>query len=71
MIKKTFIHLLLWLSISLVSRSVDAHQPVLSSDSANTAKAPYIIEEPEISKAIFPELKGKPHYYRIDNDSKF
>ena len=71
MTKKTFIHLLLCLSISLVSWSVDAHQPVLSSKSANTAKAPYIIEEPEISKAIFSELKGKPHYYRIDSDSKF
>ena len=71
MTKKTFIHLLLCLSISLVSWSVDAHQPVLSSKSANTAKAPYIIEEPEISKAIFSELKGKPHYHRIDSDSKF
>ena len=69
--KKTFIQLILCFSISLVSRSVDAHQPVLSSDSANTAKAPYIIKEPEISKAIFSELKGKPHYYRIDSDSKF
>jgi len=56
-IKKKFIHLLLCLSISLVSWSVDAHQPVLSFKSANTAKAPYIIEEPEISKAIFTELK--------------
>ena len=69
--KKIFIKLILCFFISLVSRSVDAHQPVLSSDSANTAKAPYIIEEPEISKAIFSELKGKPHYYRIDSDSKF
>ena len=51
--------------------SVDAHQSVLNSESANTAKAPYIIEEPEISKAIFSELKGKTHYYRIDSDSKF
>ena len=71
MTKKTFIHLLICLSISLVSWSVDAHQSVLSSKSANTAKTHYIIEEPETSKAIFSELKGKPHYYRIDSDSKF
>ena len=69
--KKTFIQLILCLSISLVSWSVDAHQPVLIYKSANSAKAPYIIEDPEISKAIFSELKGKPHYYRIDSDSKF
>ena len=71
MTKKTFTHLLICLSSSLVSWSVDAHQSVLSYKSAHTAKAPYIIEEPEISKAIFSELTGKPHYYCIDSDSKF
>ena len=69
--KKIFFQSLLYLSILLVSLPVDAHQPVLSNTSANTFKAPYIIEEPEISKAIFSELKGEPHYYRIDSDSKF
>ena len=55
----------------LASWSVDAHQPVLNSESKHNAKSPYIIEEPEISKAIFSELKGEPHYYRIDSDSRF
>ena len=56
--KKTFIQLILCFSISLVSWSVDAHQPVLNSKSVNTAKVPYIIEEPEISKVIFPNSRG-------------
>ena len=54
----------------LASWPVDAHQPVLNSES-RTAKSPYIIEEPEISKAIFSELMGEPHYYRIDSNSRF
>ena len=58
-------------TLILASWSVDAHQPVLNSESRNNAKSPYIIEEPEISKAIFSELKGEPHYYRIDSDSRF
>jgi hypothetical protein len=30
-----------------------------------------IIEQSEISKAIFSELKGNPHYFRIDSNSSF
>ena len=32
---------------------------------------PFIIEQPEISKAIFSELKGGAHYYKIESDSSF
>ena len=56
--------------ILVISWSVDAHQPVLNTEN-RTVKSPYIIEEPEISKAIFSELMGEPHYYRIDSDSRF
>ena len=59
MTKKTFIHLILCLSISLVSWSIDTHQPVLSSKIANTAKAPYIIEEPETTNAILYLSAGR------------
>ena len=43
--------------------SVLAHQPVLNDESDATIDNPYIIEQPEISKAIFSELKGKPYYF--------
>ena len=68
--EKSLIRIFLSFTVMLASWSVDAHQPVLNSES-RTAKSPYIIEEPEISKAIFSELKGEPHYYRIDSDSRF
>ena len=69
--KKSLIRNFLSFTVMLASWSVDAHQPVLNPESRHTAKAPYIIEEPEISKAIYSELKGEPHYYRIDSDSRF
>ena len=69
--EKSLIRIFLSFTVMLASWSVDAHQPVLNSESIHNAKSPYIIEEPEISKAIFSELKGEPHYYRIDSDSIF
>ena len=69
--EKSLIRIFLSFTVMLASWSVDAHQPVLNSESILNAKSPYIIEEPEISKAIFSELKGEPHYYRIDSDSRF
>ena len=36
-----------------------------------TVDAPYIIEEPEHSKAIFSELEGEPHYYQIVSPTPF
>ncbi len=64
------IRIFLSIIVFLSSWSVDAHQPVLNSESS-TAKSPYIIEKPEISKAIFSTLLGEPHYYRIDSHSRF
>ena len=61
MIKLIPLQLFLNFAFLLVSLSVHAHQPVLVTDSDNTAEAPYIIAQPEISKAIFSELKGNPH----------
>ena len=68
---KPLIRLFLSFTVMLASWSVEAHQPVLNSESRHNANSPYIVEEPEISKAIFSELKGEPHYYRIDSNSRF
>ncbi len=48
-----------------------AHKPVLNENSAYPPDAPYEIEEPEISKAIYSTLTGDPHYYRIQSDIDF
>ena len=48
-----------------------AHKPVLNDNSAYPPDAPYEVEEPEISKAIYSTLNGAPHYYRIQSDIDF
>ena len=55
----------------LMTTHLYAHKPVLNSNSSFPADAPYEIEEPEISKAIYSKLDGAPHYYRIDSDESF
>ena len=51
--------------------SVLAHKPILSDGLEFSAKNPFIVEEPETSKAIFSNLNGSNHYYKIDSDSDF
>ena len=68
--KKICTSLIITLLLIIVIKSSEAHQPVLNSEKSNSEE-PYIIEEPEISKAIFAELKGEAHYYRIDSNTKF
>ena len=48
-----------------------AHKPVLNKNSTYPPDAPYEIEDPEISKAIYSTLSGNPHYYRIQSDVDF
>ena len=48
-----------------------AHKPVLNESSTYPADAPYEIEEPEISKAIYSTLTGDPHYYQIQSAIDF
>ena len=48
-----------------------AHKPVLNENSTYPADAPYEIEEPEISKAIYSTLTGDPHFYRIQSETDF
>ena len=55
----------------LLCSTIKAHQPVLNSDSDNTKDSPFIVEKPEISKAIFSELKGNSQYFKIESDTSF
>ena len=48
-----------------------AHQPVLNEQNHITFDDPYLIEKPEVSKAIYSTLKGKPHFYKIISDKIF
>ena len=56
---------LLWSNIGY------AHQPVLNDTNPISFESPYIIEKPEISKAIYSTLTGKPHIYKISSDKSF
>ena len=59
------------LLISMFISQAFAHKPVLNENSTYPPDAPYEIEEPEISKAIYSTLTGEPHYYRIKSDVDF
>ena len=61
----TFVALLIFSSYSI------AHKPVMNENSSYPADAPYEIEEPEISKAIYSTLIGEPHFYRIESETDF
>ncbi len=67
LVKQFFLQILLL----YVFPSIQAHQPILGIDYENTKESPFIIENPEISKAIFSELKGNSHYFKIESDSIF
>ena len=61
----TFVALLIFSSYSI------AHKPVMNENSSYPADAPYEIEEPEISKAIYSTLTGEHHFYRIESETDF
>ena len=50
---------------------IHAHKPILNDDSSYPPDAPYEIEDPEISKAIYSTLSGDPHFYRIQSAEDF
>jgi len=54
-----------------VITEIKAHQPVLNDLNPISHKEPYLIEKPEVSKAIYSTLKGKPHFYKIISDKIF
>jgi len=50
---------------------IHAHKPVFNENSSYPPDAPYEIEDPEISKAIYSTLSGDAHFYRIESDEDF
>ena len=48
-----------------------AHQPILNEENPISIYSAYIIEKPEVSKAIYSTLNGQPHIYKISSDNKF
>ena len=57
-----------WMLLSIAPAI--AHQPVVNSE-ASSISAPFEVTEPEVSKAIFAQLKGEAQYYRITSDVPF
>ena len=52
------------------SFTLEAHQPKLVYQSP-TIENPFIVNDPEISKAFYGQLKGDPHYFKIVSDTQF
>ena len=48
-----------------------AHQPILNEENPISIYSAYIIEKPEVSKAIYSTLNDQPHIYKISSDNKF
>ena len=65
------IKLLFFVVFLFATISSFAHQPILNSDGEMSPNKPYIIENPEISKAIYSTLEGAEHYYMISSDKPF
>tara|TARA_Y100000996_G_scaffold382657_1_gene338028 strand:+ start:1116 stop:1694 length:579 start_codon:yes stop_codon:yes gene_type:complete len=64
-------YLLKSLFFLLLSFAAFAHQPVINNKNPNNPYLAYVIEKPEISKAIYSTLQGDPHYYLLSSDKKF
>ena len=62
-----------FLLIIFYSINTFAHQPRLNEegDYAMSKDDPYIIKDPEISKAIYSTLDGAEHFYKIKSDEDF
>ena len=63
-----FFLLLIFLLIGINSY---AHQPVLNEQNHITFDDPFLIEKPEVSKAIYSTLTGKPHIFKISSNKDF
>ena len=62
-----------FLLVVFLSINSYAHQPKLNeeSDFGMSKDDPYIIKDPEISKAIYSTLDGSEHFYKIKSDEDF
>jgi hypothetical protein len=62
---------LFFLVFALGAYPAAAHQPVVSFGAEHPFLNPVVIGNPEVSKAYFGILRGKPDYYRIDSRTTF
>lgn len=62
-----------FLLVIFFSINIFAHQPRLNEegDYGMSKDYPYIIKDPEISKAIYSTLDGVEHFYKIKSDEDF
>jgi hypothetical protein len=63
--------LLFPLLLFIAASEVYAHQPRLVMDKNASKENPIMVEAPEISKAYYGRLKGKPDYYKIISTKPF
>ena len=55
----------------LIAINVYAHQPVLNEKNPVSFDSPYLIEKPQVSKAIYSTLQGEPHIFKISSNKDF
>ena len=57
--------------ILLYPLALFGHQPAINDQNTNSLSSAYVIEKPEVSKAIYGTLQGEPHYYLIGSEKEF
>ena len=57
--------------ILLFPLALFGHQPAINDQNTNSLSSAYVIEKPEVSKAIYGTLQGEPHYYLIGSEKEF
>lgn len=63
--------MLFGISLAFILPFVFAHQPVLVMDQTGYINGSFVINNPEISRAFYGELNGKPDFYIIDSNTNF
>ena len=69
--KNNMNYLKVFLLIAFPIFNLSAHQPALNEENTNSPLNSYLIEKPEISKAIYGTLEGDAHYYTIKSETNF
>ena len=59
------------LIFTLIVINAYAHQPILNEENPVSFDSPYLIEKPEVSKAIYSTLQGEPHIFKISSNKDF
>lgn len=56
----------------ILATTASAHSPVVNDKAAPySLDDPFVVDDPEHSKAIFSELRGEPQFFRIDANQPF